>query len=233
MITDIELISIKCGDYNWMCCIPTDKAGALHEFITNHTVADFEAILRWCHCHTGAATNGSGNGGNTAPPNVVPPATITSLTAAIGSLTLPDSCGEMKDFICGKVVGLIIHGLCGLVNDVSLVSSAAQDTTGGNNPNTVYKGFLALVKFLCALYDLACQDDTAAAGFVLGWCVIGDAIARNVASFTALATGQPAIGFFINDVLTRMQNALSQTDCCPNMLTNNPQVVQLMQQMIG
>jgi len=233
MITDIELISIKCGDYSWMCCIPEDRAGELYEFMVTHTAADFVAILRWCHCHAGSGAPSPQNQNGGLLQNVVPPNTITSLTTAIGSLTLPDSCAEMKDFICGKVIHLIITGLCGLVNDASMISSAVQDTSGGNNPDTVYKGFLALIKFLCALYDLACQDDTAAAGFVLGWCVVGDAVARNAAGYTALITGIPAIGFFINDVLTRMQNALSQTDCCPNMMTNNPQVVQLMQQIIG
>jgi len=236
MITDLELIGLKCGDFAWMCCIPKDKADTLYQFVRTHTRADLAHILDYCSCNPQLSiqpSNQNGGGGNLVAPNTVSPADISSLTSAIGTLKLPDSCLDMKDFICGKMVSLIISGLCQLIPPAVAVSGAVQDLGSGQPPGKVYKGLLALMQFLCALYDLACHDDTAAAGFVLGWCVIDDLLARKVIDEAALLSDQPAIGFFMNDVLSRMESALSQTSCCSNLLTNNKQVVSLMQNIAG
>lgn len=217
MLTATDLIAIKCGDYNWLCCIPKDKLPNLYELVTGHSYSDIETIMDYCACQIAQQTP-------TVTTPVAPGAT-QDLNTAIQSMSLPDSCQSMKDFVCSSTVQYLINALCKIIASLHAAQTAASS-------DKVSKGILALLDFLCQLYTIACQDDRAAAGFVLGFCVISDAMARSVITLGGLTAVSPSLNFFLNDLLTRMESASAQLGCCPNMLTNNTAVVQQMQAIL-
>lgn len=218
-------MAVRCGDYDWICCLPPDRIEELRQLFTTLDNEELGAILHFCKCKNapppplGLPT--------VNPPVPAPPGpTVTGLTAAIGAMELPDVCITLKDYICSRIVKVIVKTLCAAVAPVNdtLQNDAPADKKG--------RGLIALINFLCKLYDIACEDERAAAAFVLGWCSIGDLATRSLVDLTNFGGATPAIAFFLNDILTRMQQAAAQTDCCPALLTANPQLTSMMQNIV-
>jgi len=215
-------MSVQCGDYDWLCCLPPERIEDLRMLFKSLDNEEFNAILSYCKCRNTPPP--APDIPSVSPPTPAPPGpSVGGLTAAIGAMTLPDVCTTLKDFICSSIVRVIIKSLCAAVAPVNdtLQQAAADDRKG--------KGLIALINFLCALYDIACEDERAAAAFVLGWCAVGDLATRSLVDLTGFSGSTPSIAFFLNDILTRMQEAAAQTNCCPALLTANPQLTSMMQ----
>lgn len=222
MLSEIEYIGLRCGDYNWMCCISPDRAGQLFGFIRSHTRADFDLILSYCQCSAQpTGTQNPPNAGSTpSTPSTTP--TLSQLTTAMGSISLPSDCSSLRDYICSKTVGLVVNALCAVFAPPSNPMQAPMQSAPP-------QGILLVVQFLCAVYQLACQDDRAAAAFVIGWNVLNDLLARKVISEASLGSTQ--VQFFFDDLLTRMESAIANVGCGAELLTQNATFVSLLQQL--
>jgi len=212
-------IKLRCGEYQWLCCIPQERTAELYDLVRGVSITDFNTILAACLCQQPPPTPappGPAGGGGAAPPGQ-----LGDLRTQLASLTLPDICQDAKAFICQPVVAKLIKAICALIQ--------SADPTQMSRP---YSGLVALLQLICELYDLACTDDTSAAAVLLGLYAVDELVARAVITLPANLAGMGALSFMLSNLLTRIEAMDQESSCGAALLTANRSVADYMQSLI-